>query len=326
MRLPNSEKMPELSIFIDSGAYSVWNSGQSMELDDYIKHCLKYQDVAEVIASLDVIPGTRDCPASTAEIEQAAVLGWKNYKRMLAAGIKKEKLLHTFHRGEDWKWLKRFVEEGVAYIGIAPGIMWTTQQKIQWLDKCMEYLTDESGMPVVKFHGFGVTAIPLLLRYPWCSVDSTTWQKHASYGAINIPRHVPGGEYQLTAPPWVIGVTSSGRNKDLAKAGLHIDYMPPKRKEVIMKYLDDHGLKMGRSRFEMVPQSHKIKQRQERWVDRTPPADPKALRELEIIEEPGLYNCLHFRAQANQLYFQKLQKMLPEWPWAFVPSKRKGLL
>jgi hypothetical protein len=47
-----------------------------------------------------------------------------------------------------------------------------------WLNR----LTDPDGTPKVKVHGFGLTNIQLLFRYPWYSVDSTSWLQNGFDG------------------------------------------------------------------------------------------------------------------------------------------------
>jgi hypothetical protein len=55
----------------------------------------------------------------------------------------------------------------------------------KWLDHVWDkYLTNPDGTPRVKVHGFGLTTLDLMYRYPWYSVDSTSWVKIGMFGAI----------------------------------------------------------------------------------------------------------------------------------------------
>jgi len=68
----------------------------------------------------------------------------------------------------------------------------STKQLCIWLDRMWDkYLTDGSGRPRLKVHGFGITAIPIMERYPWCSVDSSSWIQSAAFGSIVTPEWGP---------------------------------------------------------------------------------------------------------------------------------------
>jgi hypothetical protein len=49
----------------------------------------------------------KDLRLMVQEIEGLAVAGHTNYRLMLTIGIPKEKLIHVFHLGEPFKWLKK---------------------------------------------------------------------------------------------------------------------------------------------------------------------------------------------------------------------------
>ena len=67
----------------------------------------------------------------------------------------------------------------------------STPQLKLWLDRLWaDYLTDDQGRPIVKVHGFGLTSLPLMMRYPWYSVDSSTWVQWAANGMVLVPGQV----------------------------------------------------------------------------------------------------------------------------------------
>jgi len=186
-----------MTILFDSGAYSVWTKNKKVNIDAYIKFCLTNLDKIDYIVSLDVIPGTPNKKnISLQEIEKCAQQGWDNYKYMLRKGIPKKKLVHVFHYGETFKWLER-IRDNMDYIGLSPTSLGkvATNEKICWLDKCMKYITDDAGFATVKFHGFGITNPLLLLRYPWYSVDSSSWLRATINGKIYLPDILPGGDF-----------------------------------------------------------------------------------------------------------------------------------
>lgn len=107
---------------------------------------------------------------------------WKNQKEMEANGLCP---IPVYHYGEDIKHWKRMVDN-YKYIGIggvAGGV--TLLQFVNFADPAFEYLWQTH--PDCKVHGFAVTSHQLMTRYPFWSVDSTTWLKHAVYGNIMAP-------------------------------------------------------------------------------------------------------------------------------------------
>lgn len=87
------------------------------------------------------------------------------------------------YHASDWverrSLLDQFIEEGRTYIGIGGlvGHAATRSQKQATLDYTFRRTRDK-----VKVHGLGVTAVDQLRRYPFFSVDSTTWLRVARFG------------------------------------------------------------------------------------------------------------------------------------------------
>lgn len=231
--------MPDRAeLWMDSGAFTAWTRKEQIDLDEYIQYCLDRIDIITYVVNLDVIPGEfgqKNLPPE--EIERSAGLGYQNYRYMLSRGIPKEKLIHVFHQGENFKWLKQMVGE-IPYIGLSPANDRTTPEKIMWLDQCMPHVTDKDGYPIVKFHGFAVTAPRLMFRYPWYSADSTTWQMMASNGHIMVPRKT-NGQYDYTRP-WHI-ITVSLESSRVKEAGQHYNNLPREEQKVIVDYIESKG-------------------------------------------------------------------------------------
>lgn len=237
MLLQNTHDDP-IQLWIDSGAFSAWTKKVKINLDEYISFCLDLGDAITYIVNLDVIPGEfrqRNLPPE--EIERSASEGYKNYYYMLSKGIPREKLIHVFHQGEDFKWLRRMVSE-IPYIGLSPVNDRTTQEKMLWLDQCMDYVTDREGYPIIKFHGFGVTSAALMFRYPWYSVDSTTWLTRASYGQILLPRNL-SGQYDYKSAPLKLNI--SNRSPYIKNIGRHFNTLPEIEREYVRRYVSEKG-------------------------------------------------------------------------------------
>lgn len=93
----------------------------------------------------------------------------------------------VFHISSPEKYLKRYVDN---YEYIAIGGMGGNSKKnvFPMLDHLFKkYIIDDKGKPRVRVHGLAATSLPLMQRYPWYSVDSSTCLKLAIYGNILIP-------------------------------------------------------------------------------------------------------------------------------------------
>ena len=171
-------------LMIDSGAFTAWNSGTPVSLDRYIDYVKdfkkKYSHYFKEIyvVNLDVIPGKQGKKPTQEQVEESAAQGLANFRVMARRGIQS---IHIYHQGEDLKWLDTMTKE-CEYIGISPCNDYSVEQKMKWLDDAFHYCPKD-----IRTHGFAVTSPTLLKRYPWTSVDSTSWRLHGSMGSINTP-------------------------------------------------------------------------------------------------------------------------------------------
>ena len=220
----------KLEVMLDSGAFTVWKRGTSIDLHAYANFIIKHKDVWTTVVSLDVIPGRYGGPPPTpGEAERAAQQGWKNFyelKRLLEPhGITP---IHVFHRGENLEHLRRLVDE-CEYFGLAPKVDAPTAVRAAFLDECMPLVTDDDGFPIRRFHGFGVgPETGLIPRYPFYSVDSSSWQQTGRFGSVYIPEY---GQ-----------VAFSARSSKRLKFGQHFDSYPATDREVIAAYLQSKGI------------------------------------------------------------------------------------
>jgi hypothetical protein len=160
-------------IFLDSGAFSAWSQGVTIDLEAYCRYVKKNADVFEVASVLDVIGDAEGT--------------WQNQLRCDAMDTGGVPILPCFHYGEDPKYLKRYLDN-YEYITIGGLVGKPRNDVVRWLDRIWgNYLTDSSGAPTHKVHGFGMTGLTVIQRYPWYSVDSSSWIQKASRGTITHP-------------------------------------------------------------------------------------------------------------------------------------------
>lgn len=205
----NKIRRDEKRVFLDSGAFSAFTKGVEVDLPGYCEYIKKNADIIEVVdGSLcaSVLDGIGD-PLKT----------WQNQQAMEALGVRP---LPCFHYGEDERYLEWYIAN-YDYITLGGMVPISTPQLIHWLDRLWErHLTDGSGRPKLKVHGFGLTSLPLMKRYPWYSVDSSTWVQWAANGMILIP-----GVGQVN-----VSCNSSSRKIE----GQHLNtYTPPQRQAII---------------------------------------------------------------------------------------------
>lgn len=179
-----------LDMMLDSGAFGAWTRGQKIDIDLYIAFIKANAEHINTYVNLDTIPATLGVVATPKQVEESAEASWASLIYMEAHGLKP---IPVFHQGERFEWLHRMMDHGCPYIGISPSNNNNvTSQKQIWLDTVFDVICDAEGWPKVKTHAFGMTALPLLQRYPWYSADSTTWILSSARGNVMVPRRERG--------------------------------------------------------------------------------------------------------------------------------------
>lgn len=288
-------------LFIDSGAFSAWTKGEEVDIYQYIDFIKKNRQFIDIYANLDVI-GLNGAQPN----KETAELTLKNQLIMEKAGLDP---LPVFHIGEPYNYLEYYVKK-YKYIslGIAGNL---PVNLVEWMDECFErYICDKDGYPKIKVHGFAVTSLDLMLRYPWYSVDSTTWVTFGRNGIIVVPRRRSG--------QWVYDIAAdkipvSYKSPDIHKKGHHIFNMVGSKKDRVLEYIEQKGYKLGESKFEKIPANSKLLPNQ-RWAEKK---SENPMRLVETVITPGLSNYYLLRDELNIEYFKDLEKNMPKWPWAF---------
>ena len=191
-------------------------------------------------------------------------------------------------------WLRKYLDL-TDHIAIGAIAKVSSRQRVVALDRIWEdYLIDEDRMPKVKVHGMGITSYELMTRYPWHSVDSTSWLQVGMYGKVYIPM-VRNGKWLYDKTPYVISFSS--KSPAQKEKGTHINNVTPLQRKHLLRYLKENGFKLGKSRM----------------VD----------GEEEIIEA-GVSNDYEHRCFLNAIFFAKYVEGLP-WPRPFKFQRPRGL-
>ena len=190
--LDSYRSYPEIFTLLDSGAFSAWTKGKTIDLDEYANVIIEYSDVINMAANLDVIPGRKgQREISDGENIRAASMGWMNYfeliSRLRAKGREDlcSRVMPIHHQGESIDILKRMVDYGCTYIGVSPSNDARTSQRIKYLDQAFGYLSTQPNR--ILTHGYAVTSEVLMDSFPWFTVDSITWIYIAGFGIVKTP-------------------------------------------------------------------------------------------------------------------------------------------
>ncbi len=152
------------SIIIDSGAFSVWNKGGSIDIDEYLKFCQSKPQQWSFI-NLDVIPETG---SSQSDVDKCCEQGYENY---LYLKDKLDNVMPVYHYGDDIKWLHKFMETS-DYIGISPANDTHENVKRKFLTQVFNITRDK-----VKTHGLGYSSFTGLGMFPFYSIDSISFKR-----------------------------------------------------------------------------------------------------------------------------------------------------
>jgi hypothetical protein len=307
-------------LMLDSGAFSVWMRGRTIDLSSYIRFCTQHPDISYYV-SLDVIPGKfgdKTTIRSKEAINESCKRGWLNYKTIIQE-IPKDKVIPVFHQNEDIKWLDKYLNFGVPYIGISPAndmavksstsygqgfLFYNTTTKISWMRSLKKLIFDTAGRPLVKTHGFAVTSYDLMKEWEWFSVDSATWQFRGVLGDIWMPKLV-GGNYDFSVSP--ITVTVSQRSPALSKFALQKSDTKSALKDQILDWIKQAGVAYGENQtFEVKADYKPNKSKGERWWN-------KKKRICQKVIKEGISNSAHERIKVNLYYMRKAAIALRPW-------------
>ncbi len=216
----------EVSLFLDSGAHSFYmksklknESFSDKEFSDYfvsymdfIKKNINYVDV---YVNLDVINDPEK--------------SYENYLIMKRNGL--GDAIPVVHPGEDPKWMRKYLALNCGYVGVGGlGQFYTKDKYIVWAERIWnDCLLDSKGYPVVKVHGFAMTSLELMLRFPFFSVDSVGGNslllikeagqirvdtiENLYYSAMGSKRKLPSGHDCKDLVDVETFVPSGGKNK-----------------------------------------------------------------------------------------------------------------
>lgn len=146
-------------IFCDSGAFSTWKMGYNINIDDYCNF-IKENNITKYIV-LDCIGNAHN----TAE----------NQKYM---EIKNFNPIPVFHYQSCLDELQKIIDMGYKYICLGGSVGQTRNDKMKFFHNIYSKYNN------INFHGLGISDIEIIKKFPFSSVDSTTWLIAEKVGKI----------------------------------------------------------------------------------------------------------------------------------------------
>jgi len=224
------------SIFLDSGSFSL----RKYFVDPSYCHSEAFFSYIEAYATF--VKSRRVVLYANVDVIGDAELTWRNHMHLESRfGLAP---IPVVHLGTSFDWIDRYLDHGCKYIGLGGlvlnrrGRMATREEKMfrySWLDHCFYKISKYEG---VKVHGFGLGTAPVINRYPWHSVDSTTWIIMSAMGQILVPPR-SGGMFSLDKAAFQV-VVGGRSNMHVPLSSIRDNGM-----KVICDWLKEIGLELG---------------------------------------------------------------------------------
>ena len=235
----------QTDLMLDSGAFTAWNAGHHMKVEDLLPLYGRLQESYEkayksiVYINLDTIPGSRKTPPTEKQVEEALVESDKNFY-ILEKELGKGKILPVFHQGEPWDRLGVVAGQS-KFICISARQGLSEYLRVNFIQQCVGYLHDNNLDN--DLHGLATTGNTIIRCAKWFSVDSASWALAAAFGSIII--EVNGN---------IRAVPVSDQSPTRFDRDRHATTFSPAFKEVIEEKLAKYNLTI-----EMVSNNHNLR-------------------------------------------------------------------
>lgn len=218
-----------ITVLFDSGAFTAWNKGDEVKLEDLLKVYYsmmeKYftSNVNIFLINLDKIPGSPGRTADKKEIDECIKISDGNYNILVK--YFGERVLPVFHQNESEKRLQEIVKMA-PYICISPRNDVPEKSRVLWSKEVHSKIPRST-----KTHGLATTGIQMMTEVPWFSVDSATWIFITSTGSVILC---------INGKLKILGISersSAKHNQDY-----HYNNVLPEVRRIIDKAIEENGL------------------------------------------------------------------------------------
>jgi len=159
--------------FLDSGAFSAWTTETSLRLSDYL---------AWLKGAFDILGRDRIYAYANLDVVRNPALTWRNQRVIERSGFRPLPVIHSNASPET---VEQVVEEYDTFAvgGLVGGGSNSTHYE-EFLAGVFDKATTRHGIHTI--HGFGVTSYPIMRRFPFSSVDSSSWMAGARWGRFRL--------------------------------------------------------------------------------------------------------------------------------------------
>jgi hypothetical protein len=246
-------------------------------IDAYCNFILNYREAIDLFANVDVISN----PELTHRNQQYIEGSWSLTP------------IPVVHFKTDLSWIERYIGEGYGLIGLGGLVKAHKEDKRNWLDRVFDLVCDtKDSIPKVHLHGFGITGFTDLLRYPWHSVDSSSWAQSAAFGFIYVP-HKRKGKFIFNEQPYTI--CCSEQSGSIHLRGKHILTLPKAEQKIVQEWLEFCGIPLSTTGG------------------------------VACDEARGVLHHHNERRGVNLKFFEMLRASVPTYPWKWERKQRKTL-
>ena len=156
---------PIKNLIVDSGAFTVYKTtGVPLDVGEYTEFLHEHRDRLDFAIQMDDI----------SDVDRTVA----NYDEMRAAFG--DFIIPVYHFGRPWEVLEYFTQHadiiGIGGIAIAK---WTYRTLPLALQRVFDRAPEGT-----KFHALGLSAMATVIRFPFYSVDNSSWLSGRSYGRL----------------------------------------------------------------------------------------------------------------------------------------------
>jgi len=142
-------------LFLDSGAFSAFTLKTKIDINDWCKYIKKFENSIDIYANLDVIKNYK----ATQE----------NEEYMESLGLKP---LSTYHIRSPEQELHRLCKK-YDYFALGGAVTLSSQKDLfNFFSNCFTIIRQYWPK---KIHAFGIGSIDLMKKFPFYSIDNTSW-------------------------------------------------------------------------------------------------------------------------------------------------------
>lgn len=164
--LAESSGRPGLKFFADCGAYSAHEAGEPVSLADYANWLRTWDEVLDPYVNLDV---KYDWEAGEA-----------NQRELEGLGLRPTPV---YHLGEPISLLREMCQR---HDFVAIGNLTTGNKRDPKLWGAIDLVHGVAAEHGAGLHGFGLSSWPMVRRWPWRSVDSSSMGASFRYGRLSV--------------------------------------------------------------------------------------------------------------------------------------------